>query len=239
MNFSNVLIRCSSLSCLFTEPKSKADKDAGELSKTAKSHLIEVYAGVLWGVERDILTKAMKKGVEAEEDGITLLSRVDKIMYEKNKEREANQYLTGHPDIIEENRITDLKLSWDAFTFLPKMMEEMDDMYFYQLQGYMWLFGKDKGRISYALVDTPESIINGEKYRLLKNMDVISDLSPEYVKASERLERSMKFSHIDPKLRIIHQYCDRDEEVIAKIPQKVEKARQFLADLYQKHISQN
>lgn len=237
MDFSNVLIRCSSLYCLFTEPKSKADKDAGELSKTAKSHLIEVYASALWDVERDILTKAMKKGVQAEEDGITLLSRVDKTMYEKNKEREANDYITGHPDIIEPNRITDLKLSWDAFTFLPKMMEEMDDMYFYQLQGYMWLFNKQEGRISYALVDTPESIINGEKYRLLKNMDVISELSPEYVDASDRLEKSMKFSHIDPQLRIIHQYCQRNEEIIAKIPEKVEKAREYLSQLYKKHTS--
>ena len=59
---SKSLIRSSSLACLFTDPVSKADKEAGILSKTAKSHLIEVYAREIWGVEKDIVTKQMKTG---------------------------------------------------------------------------------------------------------------------------------------------------------------------------------
>ena len=44
MEFFNTLIHCSSIGKLLTEPISKADKESGELSKTAKTHLIEVYA---------------------------------------------------------------------------------------------------------------------------------------------------------------------------------------------------
>jgi hypothetical protein len=44
MEFYNTLIHCSSIGKLLTEPQLKADKEAGELSKTAKTHLIEVYA---------------------------------------------------------------------------------------------------------------------------------------------------------------------------------------------------
>jgi hypothetical protein len=46
-----------------TEPQSKAAKDAGELSKTAKSHLLDVYIAEKYGRKRDIQTKQMRKGV--------------------------------------------------------------------------------------------------------------------------------------------------------------------------------
>ncbi len=37
-DWNKTKIRCSSLGVLFTEPQSKADKDAGLLSKTAQTH---------------------------------------------------------------------------------------------------------------------------------------------------------------------------------------------------------
>ena len=49
MEFYNTLIHCSSIGKLLTEPVSKADKESGELSKTAKTHLIEVYANKKYG----------------------------------------------------------------------------------------------------------------------------------------------------------------------------------------------
>ena len=49
MTFSNTLIHCSSLGYLFTEPREKAKKDAGELSASAKEHLYKVYIEKYWG----------------------------------------------------------------------------------------------------------------------------------------------------------------------------------------------
>jgi hypothetical protein len=237
MTFENTLIRCSSLSCLFTEPQSKEDKAAGKLSKTAKSHLIEVYARALWGVDKDIVTKQMKKGTDAEEDGITLLSLVDKReMYVKNDERKENEWISGHADVVEGDLITDLKLSWDAYTFLPNLTEPLSKVYEYQVQGYMYLWDKPRARVSYCLVDTPEHIIQGELYRLLRSMNVVSEESPEYLEAAEKLVRSMKFSHIPPEHRVIHKFVDRNEEIIKQIPEKVAKAREYLAELHKLHI---
>lgn len=237
INWNTVKIRCSSLGCLFTEPVSKADKDAGNLSKTAKSHLIEVYARQLWGVEKDIITKQMKKGVQAEEAAITLLSRLDKKLYTKNEETGSNEWICGTPDIVEPEIILENKCSWDAFTFLPKLIEPIDKDYFYQVQGYMWLFGKKKARLSHTLVDTPDNIIQGEMYRLLRSMDVATEDAPEYKRAAEKLLSNMKFEHIPPEQRVIHFYIDRDEEVIEKIPAKVQKAREFLQELHEKHLN--
>lgn len=61
MDWTKVLIRCSSLGCLFTEPQAKADKDAGNLSKTAKTHLKSVYIREKYGREKDIVTKTDEK----------------------------------------------------------------------------------------------------------------------------------------------------------------------------------
>lgn len=237
VNFDTILIRCSSLSCLFTEPKDKKAKDAGELSATAKTHLIEVYAQQ-YGYEKDIVTKQMKKGIQAEEEGITLLSRVDKQYYTKNEERKENEWLSGHADIVTERKLIDIKLSWDIFTFLPKLMEDVDKAYFYQLQGYLWLWGLKEAEIAYCLVNTPDNIIEGEKYRLLRSMDVISEESPEFVKQAEKLERNMKFDQFPIEQRVIRHKVTIDEEIIAKIPEKVEKARNFLRELSNIHLKQ-
>ncbi len=239
INWEETKIRCSSLGSLFTEPQSKEDKLAGKLSATAKKHLIEIYARELWGVEKDLVTKQMQKGIEVEAEAIQMLSVLDGELHHKNQEQASNGWISGHADIIEENRITDTKCSYDAFTFLPKLTEEIEKGYMYQLQGYMWLHNKPFGRISYLLVDTPDNIIQSEKYRLLRSMDVISEESPEYLRAAAKLESNMRFSHIPMELRAIHHYTEADPEIIEKIPQKVAKAREFLAELHEKHMSLN
>lgn len=236
-NFQNTLIRCSSLSYLFTEPKEKKDKLAGKLSKTAKTHLIQVYAREIWGVEKDLLTKQMSKGIQAEEEGITLLSRIDKKLYVKNEDRKENEWISGHADILHGEEVVDIKLSWDAFTFLANLDDNVKDEYFYQLQGYMDLWGLNRARIAYCLVDTPESIRNDEKYRLLRKMDVATEENPDFLRAWEKVERGMIFSHIPPEHRVICQTVLRDQEIIDQIPEKVARARMFLQELHDKHIS--
>ena len=69
-----------------TDPKEKAAKEAGELSKTAKTELKKIYIKEKYGREKDITTKQMQKGIEVEEESITLLSRVQKKMLYKNEE---------------------------------------------------------------------------------------------------------------------------------------------------------
>jgi hypothetical protein len=240
MDFNNTLIRCSSLSCLFTEPKSVADKKAGLLSKTARTHLVEVYIRQQYGVEKPLDNKYVRKGIEAEEEGITLLSLVDKKFYTKNDIRKENDFITGECDIDDDEIIIDTKLSYDYFSFIPKLIESIDDNYWYQMQGYMWLWNKKKARIAYCLVDTPDSIIEEQKMWLLKKFpDAVTSLDPAYESACRKLEASMRFNHVPIEQRVISHYVERDESVIEQIPQKVTKAREFLAELYELHINQN
>jgi hypothetical protein len=245
MNWSNVLIRCSSLGNLMTEPKEKAAKEAGDLSKTAKTHLKKVYAREKYDREQDVVTKQMQKGIEVEEESITLLSRVQKKMLKKNDTRLSNDFITGLPDIFDgdsihqSESITDIKSSYDLFSFLANIGEPLDRDYYYQLQGYMALSGAQVAYIAYCLVNTPSHIIQGEKYRLLKSMDVISEESPEFIKEALKIEKSLTFDDIPKEERVLIFRVDRDEEVINKIYQKVQKAREYLADLEQVHLNFN
>ena len=245
MNWNEILIRCSSIGYLMTEPKEKAAKDAGELSKTAKTHLKSVYIQEKYGRQKDVVTKQMQKGIEVEEDSITLLSRVQKKMLYKNEERLSNEWITGLPDIFEgesirnATSITDIKSSYDLFTFMANVGEPLDSNYYYQLQGYMALSGATKAYIAYCLVNTPDHIINGEKYRLLKSMDVISEDSPEYIKEALKIEKNMTFDDIPKEERVLIFPVERDEITINKVYQKVIKAREYLSEFEQSHINFN
>ena len=239
INFNETLIRASSVGYLLTEPVSKADKEAGLLSKTAQKHLLDVYITEKYGRKRDIQTKQMKKGVEVEGDSIEMLSKYLGNKLEKNEERFKNDFITGLPDIINGNEIIDVKSSYDLWTFLGNIPDKLDSLYYAQLQSYMWLTGAIKGTIAYCLCNTPENIIQQEKYYLLKKMNVVSEESPEFVRESLKLEFNMKFDDIRLEEKILLFNIDRDEDFILKIQQKVAAARKFLLEIELKHLNFN
>ena len=239
MNWNETLIRASSVGYLMTEPVTKADKEAGLLSKTAQKHLIEVYIAEKYGRKRDIQTKQMKKGVEAEQDSIDLLSIYLKLPFSKNEERFKNDFITGLPDIINGDTIIDIKSSYDLWTFLGNIPDKLDNLYYWQMQSYMWLTGTKNAIIAYCLVNTPENIIQQEKYYLLKKMDVISEESPEFIKEAMKIEFNMTFDDISIDERILTFNISRSENDILRIENKVLKARTFLQELEQTHLNFN
>jgi len=239
MQWENTHIRSSSVGYLMTEPVTKADKEAGLLSKTAQKHLLDVYIAEKYGRKKDIQTKQMKKGIEVEQESIELLSMYLKMPFSKNDQRFTNDYITGFPDIIDNDRIIDIKSSYDLWTFIGNIPDKLDSLYYWQMQSYMWLTGATSAVIAYCLVNTPESIIEQEKYYLLKKMDVISEESPEYVKEAMKIEFNMSFDDISINERVLMFNVKRNEDDILRIQQKVEKAREFLRELEQTHLNFN
>jgi hypothetical protein len=70
-------------------------------------------------------------------------------------------------------------------------------------------------------------------------MNVVSEESPEYVKEALKLEFSLTFDDIDISERILIFNVERNEDDILKIQHKVEKAREFLFELENKHLNFN
>jgi len=239
INFSETLIRASSVGYLMTDPQSKADKEAGMLSKTAQRHLLDVYIAEKYGRKRDIQTKQMKKGIEVEDQSIELLNKYWGTSYSKNQDRYTNDFITGHPDILDSGKVVDIKSSYDLWTFLGNLPDKLDSLYYWQLMSYMWLTGATKGHIAYCLSNTPFGIVEQEKRYLLNRMDVVSEESPEYIKEANKLEFNMTFDDIDIAERVLVFTVERNEDDIVRIQNRVEKAREFLHEIELTHLNFN
>lgn len=219
-------------------------KDEEPLPQTAKSYLKKYYAFLKYGKWSAALDKGNKytnKGKLAEGDSIALLAELDKISLEKNEERIENEFLTGVPDILVRDNelrvvyIYDAKTSWDVETFFDNLDKELNPLYWWQLQGYMALTGCKGGEVSYCLVNTPEALLEGEKYALLKRFDVVSEEDPSFKKAYNELMNNSIFDDMPIQERRLKFTVERDEEAIQKIYKRVEKCREYLQILQEMH----
>ncbi len=225
MDFSFHLFRCSSLGHLISDPKAKVDKDAGNLSESAKTHLTDVYVANKYGRHTDIETNAISKGTFVEEDSITLYSRFRREIYRKNTEHLQNRFIKGTPDIRIKSRkeVYDVKSSWDIFTFAKNLTEKIKPLYYWQVHGYMWLDEAVSGRIVYCLVNTPEFLIEAEATRLKYK------IPPDQLEhAIAECRHNLTFNDIPYRERIIEQPVKRSESDIQKIEKKVIQGRLFL-----------
>lgn len=244
-DFSNTLIHCSSIGKLMTEPKSAEDKKSGELSATAKSHLIDIFIHKKYKRRKEFSNQYVEKGLMVEEDSLTLYSRIKKHVFNKNEEVLQNPFIIGTPDthkggesIFKAKQIIDVKSSWDIWTYFAVLAEKaINRDYYWQLQGYMFLTGATSARLAYCLIDTPETLINDAKRKLMYRMNVATTENPEYIKACEELEFSMKYGDMDMLERVIELDVERDDNAIQSIIPKVIKARMFLQDFQNKTIA--
>ncbi len=235
MDFSKILFRCSSLGHIMTDPRSKGEG----LSETCKTHLIDVYVSNKYGRNDDITNRYLEKGLAVEEDSITLYSRITKQFFLKNEERLRNGWIKGTPDLYtgesirNAETITDIKSSWDLYTFMRVITKEINKLYYWQLQGYMDLSGAKSATLAYCLVDTPDQLISDEKRKLMWKMGVATEESPLFIEACEELERSMTFGDIPFEERLIEFKVERNDTDILKMHKRVEDCRKWLNEFEQ------
>lgn len=219
-----------------TDPKNKGDKDAGLLSETAKAELVKIYNLEKYGRKYEVITKVMDKGIQAEQDSINLLSLVDNRKYVKNELQLENEFIKGTPDIIYSEDgwinkyIFDTKTSWSLDTFQQNRYKRVDKDYYYQLLGYMCLTGSIRGEICYCLTNTPDSILNGEMYKLLSRMDVVTEEDPRYKIAAEMLLKCHNFDDIPIIERVIRIKYDYNQVDVTNVYEKVKKCREWLME---------
>ncbi|MBT9493895.1 MAG: hypothetical protein IV107_16470 [Paucibacter sp.] len=198
----DVLFRCSSIGKLMTEPRSKSD---GPLSKGAKTYIRSLAAQAIFGVDFIVTSKEMDKGLQCEDDSIALLNEVRGLSLAKNTERRTDDFLTGECDLFDapRRRGHDLKTSWSIASFPITVEDCSDDLYEYQMRGYMRLWDADEWSVDYCLVDTPPDLIRYEPIQL----HVVS--------------------HIDPHQRVTSWVIRRDLEIEARMVEKVRHARDY------------
>lgn len=201
------LFRCSSLGKLMTEPKTKAE---GLLSVGAKTAIREIAAQEIFGVDFEVSSKQMEKGIAVEQESINLLNSVRGLMLVKNTERRKNDFIAGECDAFDSyaKRGHDVKSAWSLQTF-PLCFEDIAsaqrNLYEWQMRGYMMLWDADVWEVNYCMVSTPEELIGYEDRR----MHIVD--------------------HIDPRHRLTTWVIERDRVKEEQIAEKVDAARGYLS----------
>ncbi|MDY0685681.1 translocation protein TolB precursor [Pasteurella multocida] len=214
----NLKVRCSMLHRLIGEPKTKADKEAGKLTETAKSAVREIVKFDLFGYESFEGNKYTRKGNDLEEQAIKLSGLKRGLPLKKNTERRENDLITGECDVYIPSRrlIIDTKCSWDIGTH-PFFIDEAEDKakkagYDVQMQGYMWLWDCEEAQIDFILLPTPLDLIKS-----YENAEKFVDLVEQ----------------IPQQKRITTVVIKRDEKIIKRIKERIQKAQAYYQQLIQ------
>ena len=226
---NDIKFRCSQLGEIMTEPKTKSET----ISETAKQACINSFLKYRYGREKDIENKYISKGLQVEEDSITLYSRLKKTFFKKNETRIENDFISGTPDtfsgesIMTATEIIDIKSSWDLFTFYKSKFSKTDKGYFYQLQGYMWLTGAKVAKLVYCLIDTPEALINDAKRRFMWKAMIgdENEITAEYFPI---LEKNMTFQDVPLEERMFEIIIPLNEPVLISIQDRVIECRYWI-----------
>lgn len=226
-----ILFRCHSIGYLMTEPvsvddalrtpeieeiiakKKRTDEEKAllaeakekTLSVTAKTYIRKLVAQDIFGVEFEIGSKQIEKGLIMEDASIALLARVRGLTLKKNTTRKTNGFLSGEADIFREDvRVgNDVKTAWSFGTFPILPIDAFDKMYEWQMRGYMMLWDAEQWEVNHCLVNTPEHLIGFEP-------------------------QSMHFvDHIPEHMRVTSWIVTRDRSIEDSILRKVAIARDY------------
>ena len=208
-----------------------------ELSQGAKTYIKEVWLENEKGFKEEVTDKKLRKGIQAEEDAINLISFVDNIMYVKNEKRVYKDHVTGEADVItlfkdmvipgseekiEAKVIDDTKCSWNPRTF---MQSDLTTGYEWQGRAYLFLYDADIFRLRHCLVDCPPDVLAEEYKRFCFQHGIIDDSLPDYQPAIEQFYRNYLYNGSEAyneKERVKTFMFERDYELEAILLKSVE-----------------
>ena len=219
-------IRSSAIGKIMTNPKTKGET----LSQTTKTYLQELAVQEIYGIRKEFSSRYTDKGNEVEDLSIALCNDVlDLGFIYKNEENFTNEWITGTPDVNTNEILLDVKSSWDATTFPFFDTELKNKDYFYQLQGYMWLTGKEESLLCYCLIDTPLQIVEDE----IRREHWKASLIEESLDLRAFVQAKHTFGHIPKEKRLKTFKIAKDDEVIEAIKTRIEQCREYYNNLIQ------
>ena len=197
----------SSLGKLMTTPKSKTEN----LSQGAKTYIRQVAKQDFFGYRVELDNKYINKGKDQEQDSIDLLNAVRFTNYHKNIFRLEDEYLTGECDILADDRVIDVKTSWNLETWPATPGEAHDNDYEWQGRAYLMLYEREIFELVFCLVTTKDEFLNQWEQIDLHRVD-----------------------HIAPEKRITSVIYERDLEKEELIREKLIFANEY----YSQYINQ-
>jgi hypothetical protein len=224
MSADKIVFRCSSIGNLMHEPRSKSEV----LSETCKSELIKVFIEYKYGRSKMMQNKFLEKGIGQEEESITLYSRFRRDYFVNNKVRMQNKFITGEWDILKNDNVTDIKTSWDIYSFWKSKEGKLNKDYYYQLQGYMDITSCKSATLVYCLVNTPLNLIESEKKSMWYKMGCPEDGNEDFIKICDEIDRLSIYDDIPIEERIHEVQIERNDETIEAIHNRVVECRAWM-----------
>jgi len=220
INWSEYKFHCSSIGKIMTGSRSKTEP----LGKTVQSYLNELYLEEAWGRKKPDMegNKYTQKGIMCETDSLELLEKVTGQKCFKNQKTFQNDWIVGTPDVDKPNLI-DIKTSWDLFTFMKVNYDTARADYYYQLLGYMWLLGLEESSLIYGLVNTPNTMISDEIYRLTFKVATEEE--------ADKYRVNYIFDDIPEKSRIKRYEFKRSDQDIISVKMRIADCRVYLSNL--------
>jgi hypothetical protein len=197
----------SSLGKLMTTPKSKTEN----LSQGAKTYIRQVAKQDFFQYRVELDNKYINKGKDQEQDSIELLNAVRFTNYKKNDIRIENEYMTGECDILADDRVIDVKTSWNLETWPATPGEAHDNEYEWQGRAYLMLYEREIFELVFCMVTTKDEFLNQWEQIDLHRVD-----------------------HIAPEKRITSVIYERDLEKEELIREKLIFANEY----YSQYINQ-
>jgi hypothetical protein len=197
----------SSLGKLMTTPKSKTEN----LSQGAKTYIRQVAKQDFFQYRVELDNKYINKGKDQEQDSIDLLNAVRFTNYKKNDVRIEDEYMTGECDILADDRVIDVKTSWNLETWPATPGEAHDNDYEWQGRAYLMLYEREIFELVFCMVTTKDEFLNQWEQIDLHRVD-----------------------HIAPEKRITSVIYERDVEKEILIREKLIFANEY----YSQYINQ-
>jgi len=220
-------IRCSAISQIMTDPKTKKAKEAGELSQTAKTYCETWLKEQLYKQRKEFSSKYTEKGNQTEDSSIDFLKDQGVLgaFDQKNEEYKSNDYIGGTCDVDTIKDIVDLKNSWDCFSFPLFQTSNKNKAYEWQLQGYMELWQRETSRLIYCLTNTPEELVDKEIYYATNEKELTKE---EYEEIETKTRAKHNYSNLDPILRYKIFSIERDKSKAESIKARVAQCQTYI-----------
>lgn len=216
------------------------DRTGKNIGETAMKEIQKIVLFDKYGIETDISSKYIDKGIQNEKIGVQMAIDVldwFDVDVNKPKIRYTNEWITGEPDVDSNMICGDIKCSFDGTTFPWFATECPNKIYFYQMQSYMWLMERDHSFLVYTLTNHPDQMLldetNRATWRALSNPKYESLSQSEIEQIMEQQMRSQfTFDHIPLEKRVKPFRIDRDDNVINAMKTRIEIIREIYSNFY-------
>lgn len=207
----------------------------GEVTETVRTELLTQYVSAREDINLHINSKYFEKGTTCEQQAIDLLNRniYPKRFITSYKVELHNEWVKGTPDIVEGEYVIDIKNAYDVYSF---QKAKLSHEYAWQLKAYLWLTGRTKGFIFYALVDMPDHLLADEERKLFYTGKYISTESIEYIEAAAELQKRYTYSSKPDTERFKIFPVTLSDEDIETIKMWVNKSRKYINKLHHTHL---